>query len=360
MSEQGPGGLSTLTALYGRLLYLYPRQYRLSCGSEMETVFQQIVRSAGSHGRWPLMNAVGRELRDLPLAVWRSHRRDWRRKRMEEQSNGSLPKDGSPRWWLLLFLAPYLVAMAFVLTAWPRLAVQAPSWLPPVRAFGSLILMLALIVYGLKRGLPSWALPAVGFLFAILGMMLFSSWRSALPIAPRFTGNVWVKVRPAMRNDLLYAGHILVLAMLLLMMAAKLSWLRTFYLRARNDWTLLSFMLYGATILTVLIGDDISPGQAPFKLLGLAVLAAGAYAYLRLSTPWKRLGVLLLGILLAMGVMSLMVYLLYDSRPSHHFPLWWEMLIFLFDGIALMLLVSAPASLHLLPSSGRSTPAPAF
>jgi len=254
-------------------------------------------------------------------------------------------------------LAPFAVAMVFIFLGWPRVFLNFASWLAPVRAFGLLLLILALIVAGLRRGLPSWALPSIGFVFAIIGMMLFSAWTDLRPAAPPYTGDIWVKIRHALGNDFVYSGHVLLLALLLLLLSARLPSLRSFYLRVRDDWTLLSFMLYGALILTVIIGDDISPGQTPFQLLGFAVLAVGAWSYLRLNQPGKQLGALLLALLLAMGIMSLMVYFLYPGRPSHHFPIWWEILIPLFDALTLSLMISVPILLRLLPRHDPIRPA---
>jgi hypothetical protein len=293
---------SFLMAAYARLLHLYPRRYRLDYGEELLLVFRQMIISAGAQGRSSLLRMAWRESCDLPLALWRAHKRDWRRKRMEANSTDSGGGDG------------------------------------------------------LRQGLPRWALPSVGFVFAIIGMLLFSSWTDLRPAAPPYTGDIWVKIRHALLNDLIYSGHVLLLALLLLMLAARLPSLRSFYLRVRYDWTLLSFMLYGAAILTVIIGDDISPGQAPFQLLGFAVLAVGAWSYLRLKQPGKRLGALLLALLLAMGLMSLMVYVLYPRRPSHHFPLWWEILVPMFDALTLSLMISAPILLRLLPRHDRISP----
>lgn len=357
MSGDLPQRHSFLMAAYARLLHLYPRHYRLDYGEEMLLVFRQMIISAGAQGRSSLLRMAWRESCDLPLALWRAHKRDWRRKRMEANSTDSGVGDGSSRWRLLLYVAPFAGAVAFIFLGWPRVFLLFASWLAPVRFFGLLLLILALTVAGLRRGLPRWALPSVGFVFAIIGMMLFSSWISLLPAAPPYTGDIWVKIRHALLNRLIYSGHVLLLALLLLLLAARLPSLRSFYLRVRYDWTLLSFMLYGALILTVLLGDDISPGQEPFQLMGLAVLAAGAWSYLRLKQPGKRLGALLLAILLAMGIMSLMIYILYPGRPSHHFPLWWEILIPLFDALTLSLMISAPILLHLLPRHDRIRPA---
>jgi hypothetical protein len=312
---------SFLMAAYARLLHLYPRHYRLYYGEEMQLVFRQMIISAGAQGRSSLLRMAWRESRDLPLALWRAHKRDWRRKRMEANSTNSGVGDGSSGWRSILYLAPFVVAMAFIITGWPRVFYDFVSWLPTVRAFGLLLLILALTVAGLRQGLPRWALPSVGFVFAIIGMLLFSSWTDLRPAAPPYTGDIWVKIRHALLNDLIYYGHVLLLALLLLLLAARLPSLRSFYLRVRTDWTLLSFMLYGAPILTVIIGDDFSPGQEPFQLMGFAVLAVGAWAYLRIERPGMRLGTLLLSVLLAMGLMSLMVYVLYPRRP-HLFPLW--------------------------------------
>jgi hypothetical protein len=77
---------------------------------------------------------------------------------------------------------------------------------------------------------------------------------------------------------------------------------RPFHWRLRRDATLLSFSLYGATLLALLLTFDDNVGDRPYKIVAMLLLAAGAWCYLRSTRLWHRLLALLTALTLAMAV----------------------------------------------------------
>jgi hypothetical protein len=65
-----------LVWIYARLLSLYPQQYRAEYGEELQIVFRLVVNEAAQRGRFSVIRLGWREMRDMPGAVIREHRRE--------------------------------------------------------------------------------------------------------------------------------------------------------------------------------------------------------------------------------------------------------------------------------------------
>jgi hypothetical protein len=100
---------------------------------------------------------------------------------------------------------------------------------------------------------------------------------------------------------------------------ALLPPLRPFYRRLRQDWTLLSFLIYGATWFAVLLTFDDYPQNQPYKLLSMLLLAAGGWFYLRSGTRRLRFASLFSGWTLAMIVATVGKAILY-AGPDWPYP----------------------------------------
>jgi hypothetical protein len=191
---------------------------------------------------------------------------------------------------MLLFLLSRLIALLNLLS-------RIPMWV----GNGLGLVVLIAFVIGLIRGLPRWSLPHIG----VIGLTL--SWS----LAHRGTV-VGLNTRAGLLRPLLawadrlflrvmYASHGTVRAvlgagwdwMVLLGLAAfgvlsvgALRPLRPLYARIREDWTLLSFGLYGSTVMAVSYTfEDYPSAKYPFMLASFVVLAAGAWAYVRPGQP---------------------------------------------------------------------------
>ena len=140
------------------------------------------------------------------------------------------------------------------------------------------------------------------------------------------------------------------------LIAAAWQPLRPFYLRIRDDWTLLSFGLYGATVMAVLMAfeDYPHPHQQPYILVASLFLAAGAWVYLRSAYLWQRSLALFAGITLSMAVAATGKAILYANpllwpRAARGFTWQSEVLCTVFLWGWVVAVVMAPALLRLLP-----------
>ena len=61
--------------LYAQSLRIYPSNFRGKFGDEMQTVFSIAMRKAKTGNVLKLLAFFGREIRDLPMSIWREHLR---------------------------------------------------------------------------------------------------------------------------------------------------------------------------------------------------------------------------------------------------------------------------------------------
>jgi hypothetical protein len=120
-------------------------------------------------------------------------------------------------------------------------------------------------------------------------------------------------------RDLLFLPPMLLILALILKVAS------TFQQRVREDWSLLSLLIYGMAIPTVILYDEYQ-GRGIYELTALLLLAAGLALFLVLPSRWSRLLVLLLGVVLSAGVMSFGIYHLFPAQyfatPEPSFRIW--------------------------------------
>lgn len=165
---------------------------------------------------------------------------------------------------------------------------------------GLLLVVLALFVTGALKRFPRWSLPAAGFVLAFLAYVSRAGWmEQQLP---------WLN-RSWLTTLIGYQMHIwilLLLTVLAVLLLAKV-WrpLRSFYARVYQDWTLLSFELYGATLLALFFTFDDYLHEEIFVAVASVFLAAGAMAYLYCNRPATRTLALFAGFTLAMLVAAI-------------------------------------------------------
>ena len=79
-----------------------------------------------------------------------------------------------------------------------------------------------------------------------------------------------------------------------------------FFTQAWEDWTLLTFAMFGCIPLLVAIGfDEVDRLYSlPFMVILTLMMAGTALAYLRSTRPWQRVVALLVGIILTVAVVA--------------------------------------------------------
>ena len=347
---------------YLRLLRLFPRSYHAEYSEELEFIIRQTVEEAARQGRLPLVRLAWRELHDLPKAALRAHVKE-RRRIMETGTPGNPLEDTAAGWNLLIVFVPFLMAIAIPLLNLAGRFVHVGDFEVLILLVGLLgVLMYLVIIAGFAKGLPRWSMPSAGLLVSIAGYRIFTAWIDATP--PQFhLSTVSEEVIYTAVMGFLFYGHMLFLSALLVLVAARVRPMRSFYGRVRQDWSLISFLLYSGALVALLLGFGRYQGSEPYQFAGLLILAVGAWFYLRLSRPGARLGALLVAVALTMGLVGMGKYLLYPHQAwivHNTFPRWWEAFVPLIDGAVLLLVIAAPAVLKLFPvNSGQVSGEPA-
>jgi hypothetical protein len=300
-----------LVRMYARLLSLYPRQYRAEYGEELQAVFGLVVNEAAQQGMFSVIRLGWRELRDLPGAALREHWQERRKRRMETKTSVS-PTFEPASWregltattpFLLWALASPVYYLAYSLNPTP------PRWLGIGTGFRLyLISILLLFVLGLIKGLPRWFLPYAGLIGSFLSVgftdvtinRVLHSWGPWVVLHLRGS---WV-VRSICNQGITWLG---LLGVVVFTVLISVGWrpLRPFYRRIRDDWTLLSFGLYGATLMGLFVTFDDYPYDEPYVIVASLILAAGAWVYLRSAHIWKRFLALFAGVTLSMAVAAM-------------------------------------------------------
>ena len=342
---------------YLHLLRIFPARYRAEYGPELEFVIRQLVEESARKGRLPLIGLAWRELRDLPVAILREHVRERRRHKMKVDTYGNSLKEPASGWKILAAFTPFLIVLLYqlmdLLQIWRWIHESGVS----VLLIALLSILLVPVVSGTLRGLPRWAIPSMGFLVGIIGELIFNSWVNTLP--PQFhLSSVGEELSFAVRVNIIFYAHVLLLSALLVLGAAWLPALRPFHRNLQRDYSTLSFLLYGSALVGLLRFDTYQ-GSEPYRLASLLILAVGAWIYLHLSQPASRLGTLLAAVLLATGLDAAGTYLLYPHQPwiNHAtFPRWWEALVPIIEGAVLMMIICAPTVLNLFPADPRLIP----
>lgn len=344
--------IQILARLYALVLNLYPCAYQVEYGEELQAVFYLAVNDAAQRDGLSVLWMGLRELRDLPCSIILEHWRE-RRKHNMATERGSLFTFKSGSWReALAALVPFLLAGVSTLLDYLPPPTILPQWLEIVIAILLLGSLLSLSVIGVTKRFPRWFLPYVGLLFPLFSAYIISDLvpnpYDVLPAA----ADSWL-LRQITYSVKLWIG-LLVAGLFVVLIARLLPPLRPFYVRVRRDWTLLSFILYGATLFCLLAGFDDYVGEEPYQIMALLLLAGGGWVYLRSARPWRRIVALLGGLTLAMAVAAAGKVILRSSANwpyARHVP--WQpaamSVIIMWGWLALV--ISAPALLNLLPRS---------
>lgn len=335
-----------LTSLYSWLLALYPRRYRGEYGDELRAVFSIAAGEAAENGLASLLHFALHELRDLPPAALRQHMMEGKRSKTGDDLGELLAF--KPISWreITLAAAPFLYFGLVFYMLTNGLLVDGPRWIRDVAAFGMLALLVVLFLAGLLKGFPRWSLPSLGLLFAILLFIIVTQWSAMLPILIPVKSwyPVWLRQFIAfirLKANVLRAG------LFILVTAAALIRLTPFYKHLKQDWTRLSFTLYGvALFILVLIFDDFQ-NEEPYVLIASLFLAAGAFVYLKCERPWQGLLALFASLTLAMVVVALGKTILVLSPnwpwPLHRPPWKRELVSTIYSWLFLLMVIFVPA-----------------
>jgi len=283
------------TRIYRGMIKLYPYRFRQEFGEELLVVFQLRMNDALEKSRRSVLLTGWRELRDLPAAVVFAHLLERKQKRMANKFEGwfSQPR-GSWREILLAGL-PFLL-LAFVpgmLTIIPA-AKQIPDPIGQLILLAIVVSLIGLGIIGLLARLPRWSLVYAGILITTTAVIILlgMNWLKIWPFPIRWS--VWWTVG-------IFAVFLVLsfsLAGLVLLAASKIRRTASFFQNLRNDPTLLPFMMYGGSLVLVILNyDEVDAGG--LVMLSAVGMLAGAWGYLRSESVKGRLSWLLVGSTLA-------------------------------------------------------------
>ena len=284
-----------LVGLYRRMLRLYPYRFRQEFGEELLVVFRLRINDALRNSRQSVLLTGWRELRDLPAAVVLAHLRERRLTRMENKfvSWFSQPQ-GS--WRELLLAGLPFVLLVFVpgaLTTIPA-AEQIPDSIGQIILLAIAGTLIGLGIIGLLARLPRWSLIYAGILITttavigLIGMHQLNIW----PFSIRW-GVWWTAGLLAVFLVVLFS-----LVGLVVLAASRMRLSAPFFLNLRRDPTLIPFMMYGGSLVVVVLNyDEVDAGG--LVMLSAVGMLAGAWGYLRSDTVKNRLRSLFFGSTLA-------------------------------------------------------------
>jgi hypothetical protein len=295
-----------ITRVYGLLLRLYPRQFRVEFGDEMQSVFANAVNDAARRGLTPVLMVCAREMWELPRNVVREHWRSLQKENGRMDDTAAL--DDHPSSWLgtLIGAFPFLLfGPITVLLAYPY---PYPAWRTPgefvalARSIIYPLVMLIGLAAGWRARWPRWSFP-----YLCVSILLLDHWIAqsggglAQSVVPRVFGleQEW----PLFGQFVQSLAFYVLVPVAVLMLMRTIGWLRPLYLRIRQDWTQLSF---GLSVVSALMLSGVDYDEDP--QLTLAVILPGvivllsAVAHLRSTNKIQRVLSLLLGLLMAVAV----------------------------------------------------------
>ena len=305
-----------ITRVYGLLLRLYPRQFRVEFGDEMQCVFADAVNDAAKRGLAAALTVCAREMWELPCNVVREHWGSLRKGSVRMNDTAAI--DDHPGSWLgtLTGALPFLLfGPITVLLAYPY---PYPAWRTPGGSVALVTIIYPLVMLiGLAAGWrarwPRWSFP-----YLCVSILLLDHWIAqsggglAQSVVPRVFGleQEWPLFGQLVQS---LAFYVLV-PVAVFMLMRRIGWLRPLYLRIRHDWTQLSF---GLSVVSALMLSGVDYDEDP--QLTLAVILPGvivllsAVAHLRSTNKIQRVLSLFLGLIVAvaMSIWRHWYYILY-------------------------------------------------
>jgi hypothetical protein len=235
---------------------------------------------------------------------------------MNLQPGSHLPGGPLRNWQLGAVFIPFLLPLLLPLMVYS--ASKAPSLQMGSGMITALSIMLVgllfvIFIAGLVRSFPAWALPALGIVLFLVSAFLQLAAQSVVFYAvmvPLYDG--W----PEGVAEKIGMMLLVQLVFLIIMVGVVVGLLRivpAFLARVQQEWTLLSFLLYGMAIVPVL-GNDEFRGVEGYEIVSLLILALGAGLYLTAPGRWQRILALVIPAILSPAVMSLGLYQTFPAQ----------------------------------------------
>jgi hypothetical protein len=348
-------------SFYALLLHLFPKSYREEYGEELRAVFGLALDQALKIGWVEIASVILRELISLPSAIVYEHLREMRKVHNVKKFGTYFDFTYGSRREFLTSLYPFIL-IGFIhplMNVLMRSSLLIPQ---SVLVNGIGIVIVAslgiLLLIGIVTGLPRWSLPYVGFLFSLFSVYGFSEWLNRRVIIPfqSLYDRSWFVGQVAYQGSL-WVG-LTVVAFLLVVLVGSTPLLSRF----KKDWTLLAFLLYGATPFALLITFDDYVNEELYVFIAFLILATGLWSYLHANDSRRQFWALFNGLTISLFFAAMAKAILFSSPswpwPRNSFSWQNEMMstVIMWGWIALSMLV--PLSIKLLShlkSSSQAT-----
>lgn len=297
--------MNLMVRVYSELLHLYPRAFRDEFAEEMQAVFTDAWRETAQLGKVALLSLCIRELCDSTVCILREQLSERSKTVMETRLWSHKP---GPWREFLLAVTPFgLFALPITLSA---LRLPLPEWM--LTTFLWMLFLIPILLFiGLLQGLPTWALPYLGLVMSFFNLVASTSWLRIQDALPR--------TRVPVLQDIYSRGSplvgLIVLTLLFVLVTAAVKPLRPIYDRLRQDWSLLSFSLFGIVPLALFMSFDDHFFEEPYEAAALLVMATGAWVYLRTCNSSQRALILLVSITIVMFLVVMGLWMIAPSQP---------------------------------------------
>ena len=280
--------------LYRLIMRAYPPQHLETFGDELLNTFIEGMKEANAQGK--LIPFILREMYDTPKVLISTYWYGWNQKisggvdLLQQAISPSdlppAPPDGRTSWkQFLLEMSMFLITGLFMILAtyfpFPGLH---PGWQRDAEFLGDIILPLALpfLIIGLARGLPRWTYPLGGLLLSYSGLVAGQT-------------NLWLFL-----TIMLFASAILIVAAILTdPHPSRLPIpLRRIGQSLSTDWTRLSFGIFGAMPLIILMAFDNaqSNNRTPYFAFSVLAMIVSVLIYSKSRNTNIQIPILLAGL----------------------------------------------------------------
>jgi hypothetical protein len=258
---------------------------------------------------------------------------------------------------LLLFVLP-------VIGVWRREAAALPDGPMEIIAAG---LVVGALLAGLYRGLPRWSLPYLGIALSTISFFVLFDWQADLlsPLALEKIGldphnRSLQLVLQSMWAGMMWLG-LLVVTLLTLGLLALVRRFHPFLKRLRQDWTLVSYILYSGALTLLTYSFTQHHSIKVFAVGSIVCLAAGAWLYLYSPRAWQRLLTLMTGLTLSFiaaaagnwPVAPLQMRPVWQSWPEPGTLFWEKAPALLVEWVWMAVILLAPALMKQFRPNGR-------
>lgn len=293
-----------LLRFYARLLHLYPAAFYGEFGEEMAAVFGEALGDARKRGPGALLGRCAREFLALPGAVARAH---WETLSREEtlmegvssftQSEVGVEPPPETPWAMVAGTLPVLLGGLLVVLQ----AFYYPGLVRGIAHSAQLYLglyafLLVMLGVGWAKRFPRWSYGYLGIVLIMTLWIANASTPGLQLFGYQFGRELW---------GVLAWLPLLALVGVMLLLTRSLQPLRQLVRDVREDWSRLSFALYGAVTWVLLIASFDNFGwynNGRVLLVSLlvqtVVFSAGAFLYMQRGGRWRGVWALQAALLL--------------------------------------------------------------